>query len=81
MKVKDLILALSSYDPELDVVMSAGSDGVDTANDIDVPALTHIIRDQNIEYWMGRHDFVSPWSKEEGEQVVVIVKRVFVPQK
>jgi hypothetical protein len=78
-KVKDLIAALSAYDPEMDVVMSVNSDGSETADDIDVPATARIIRNQSPsdEYWRGRHDFVRFWNRDQdaGNEVVVIVPK------
>lgn len=78
MKVKDLIAVLQTYDPEMDVVMDARSDGVDTADDIDVPAKTRIVRNQSgpKEYWRGRHDYARLWDgADTGEEVVVIVRK------
>lgn len=80
MKVKDLILALQAYDPELDVVMNAGvDDAKGTANDIDVPARSWIFRNANKEWWRGRHNFVTFYSVGLGEEVVAIVPKKTVP--
>jgi hypothetical protein len=69
MKVKDVILILSTYDPELEVVIDVVCSGIDSAENISAPRLARIVRNANPlkQYWTGRHEY-----SEDGEQVVLI---------
>lgn len=68
MKVKELIEALGTFDPELKVVVDGYEGGYD---DLDVPEIVGIKIDPSAEWYDGKYTYVGLGEKSEESAVYI----------